>query len=85
MVSGDAKIKAGLIVFGLASIISLLLSIFLELTSRDFYCSVLGQNGRYCTYTIMLFMLAIIFLVLFCIGSLVWTAFTRYNKPFMEK
>ncbi len=73
-------IKGGLIVFGLTALSSMTVSIFLEITSPAYFCSVTGKDGGNCAFTLTLFMLAVIFMIVFCIGSLLWVTFTRYKK-----
>ena len=85
MVNGNDAMKGGLVTFAITSVTCLVTSVVLEITSPDFFCAVTGDNGKNCGYTMALFFIAITFLVMFCIGSLLWTTFTRYTKPFTEE
>ncbi|MBI2176399.1 hypothetical protein HYU40_03585 [Candidatus Woesearchaeota archaeon] len=80
MASGADALRGGMVVFAITFVLFLSSCTVLELTSPDFFCTVAGQNGRYCGANLFLFAIAMFALIAFCVLSLLWAAFRRYSR-----
>ncbi len=80
MASGQDAIRGGMVVFLITTVLFLSSCTVLELTAPDFFCTVVGQNGKYCGANLFLFAIAMASLIACCVLSLLLAAFKRYSK-----